>query len=483
MTSHAGNLTVAAILAAALLACMLSCPLMPGPPETGPDEAAQEAESQGPTAEAATARPLDEATPPPATAAGATEGEEGADCLSDLPVYPGSQEESQMTEDMKALVRSVETMSGTSSGNVSVHSTADAPGDVVQFYHDNPPAGGWEKSVDLTSKDDGGFITWSKGDVTASVLIGVEGGRTLIVLGCGPKLGSDAAPGVPTYSEENGLPDNSVMAIAIDEGGSVWVGTSGGVSHFDGAEWTTYSEAEGLPSAYYGALALGPDGTLWAGSRLRGLAHFDGSAWEMSREPVMKISALATGPDGTLWLASCDVSDGGVYHHDGQAWTRYEEESGLHHCVNDVTVAPSGTVWAATSGGLATFDGTAWTVHTTADGLAHDEVHAVAVDRAGAVWAGTEAGASRFDRGNWATYTADDTLVAPKIAAVEVAPDGSVWFATGGGVSRLRGGQWEAYTEAEGLPSNRVVAIAAAPDGRIWLGTPFDGVAVLDPAE
>ena len=66
---------------------------------------------------------------------------------------------------------------------------------------------------------------------------------------------------------------------------------------------------------------------------------------------------------------------------------------------------------------------------------------------------------------------------------VTVAPDGSLWFGTTGGISHLTGENWQHYTKQEGLPNNNIISIFAAMDGKIWIGTPFNGVAVLDPSE
>jgi len=65
---------------------------------------------------------------------------------------------------------------------------------------------------------------------------------------------------------------------------------------------------------------------------------------------------------------------------------------------------------------------------------------------------------------------------------VTVAPDGSLWFGATGGLSHLTGENWRNYTKQEGLPNNNIISIFAAIDGKIWIGTPFDGVAVLDPS-
>jgi ligand-binding sensor domain-containing protein len=45
------------------------------------------------------------------------------------------------------------------------------------------------------------------------------------------------------------------------------------------------------------------------------------------------------------------------------------------------------------------FDGTTWTTYTTADGLAYNDVHAIASDGADHIWVGTSAGVSEFFHG------------------------------------------------------------------------------------
>ncbi|MGC9357193.1 MAG: two-component regulator propeller domain-containing protein [Anaerolineae bacterium] len=51
-----------------------------------------------------------------------------------------------------------------------------------------------------------------------------------------------------------------------------------GVLHFDGETWTTYTEDNGLPNNDVGALAVAPDGTIWAGTR-EGISRFDTGSW------------------------------------------------------------------------------------------------------------------------------------------------------------------------------------------------------------
>jgi ligand-binding sensor domain-containing protein len=82
-----------------------------------------------------------------------------------------------------------------------------------------------------------------------------------------------------TYRAEEGLSSNLVYALAQDRDGYLWVGGSGGLSRFDGAQFVAWG-AHGEPPLPYGevrSLFADRDGSLWIGfnepsvvSRIRG---------------------------------------------------------------------------------------------------------------------------------------------------------------------------------------------------------------------
>jgi ligand-binding sensor domain-containing protein len=87
------------------------------------------------------------------------------------------------------------------------------------------------------------------------------------------------------------------------------------------------------------------------------------------------------------------------------------------------------------------FDGAAragtWTTYTTADGLADNNVQAIAVDGAGHKWFGTYGGASEYDGSTWTTYTTADGLVDNEVHAIAIDGAGHKWFGTEAGVSEF----------------------------------------------
>ena len=405
-------------------------------------------------------------------------------CLSAIPIYPNAQFEPDKQNDLESLVKTMETLSGVSGGEVAVYITPDGLESVVQFYQQSPPTGGYEKTLDLTSAEEGGIIVWEKGEMSAQMFTAIEGGETVILLGCGRKLGSSAAPSLPVFTSEDGLADDTITGIDFSTDGTAWIATPEGLSLFDGQSWTTFDADNGLPSDRIADVAVSENGDVWvtvSALSYQGLARFDGASWQ-TFDYLNKAKAIAIATDGAVWVGVCDMHDGGVYRFDGQETTYYDESVILNVCVEDVFTTKDGTLWVAAKTSVAKFDGGNWEVFTGEDGLV-GEARTIFVDQNGFVWVGTDAGISRFDGQIWTTYSQEDGLAGQEVNAITEAPDGSLWFGTSNGVSRLIDATWQSYTEDDGLPDNMVSSIAIAPDGRIWIGTTFNGVAILEPEE
>ena len=407
--------------------------------------------------------------------------QDASHCLESIPVYPGALKQPQIEKEWQELIQSMEMMSGTSGAEVRAYSTVAMPGEVVQFYLSHAPEGGWERTMNLTSAEEGGIIIWKKESASAQVLIAHEEEKTIILLGCSSKKETIDDTNIITFSEEDGLADRSVMGIAVTSDGIAWISTRSGLSRFDGESWTTYQKEDGLPSNMLTSIALDQNDLPWVGTDQWGCAYFDGSQWHPYKE-VERASAIDIAANGEVWFASCNISKGGVYHFDGEQFTWHQKKHGVgDKCVNAVEVGADGRVWVATKNGLSCFDGNLWTNYTVDDGLADNEVNDVGIDLDGKAWAATDQGLSCFDGDSWHTYTEKDGLVNKKVTVIEVASDHSLWIGTARGLSHLKEEGWQNYTEDDGLPGNRILSLCVANDGKIWIGTPFDGLAILNP--
>src|SRR5271157_5195890 len=81
------------------------------------------------------------------------------------------------------------------------------------------------------------------------------------------------------WTQEDGLPQDTVRAIAQTPDGYLWAGTEEGLASFDGYDFTTFNRRGGvLPNDSVTALAVGRDGTLWAATP-GGLVSYTDGTW------------------------------------------------------------------------------------------------------------------------------------------------------------------------------------------------------------
>jgi len=272
--------------------------------------------------------------------------------------------------------------------------------------------------------------------------------------------------------------------------GRIAAGTyGGGLSLFDAKteRWENFNVPDGLGDAFVYDVIETPEHDIWiatwsGANRVRGGNFKDRSKWELYTVASTKgglpndwVYGLGLGKNGEVWFAT----EGGLARFRGGKWDNWNHEKGLgapyakvkdqidfkvdpgqassHHAqqkkemglekvpvaynpnyIVAMEVAPDGTVWCGTwGGGLAHFDGRAWTNYTVAEGLPSNHVFMLYVD-----------------------------------------PQSRLWVGTNNGLAEMKGRKFENYTVADGLFSNSVFSMAAAPDGTYWVGS-FGGVAHL----
>ena len=205
--------------------------------------------------------------------------------------------------------------------------------------------------------------------------------------------------------------------------------------------------------------------------------------------PTVYVRAIAIEPArNTLWVGtSAGLNE--VDLASGKLRSTFTRRDGLaSEQVFALAVDAQGYKWVGTgAGGASRYreNGGAGSFKTyfPMHGLADYRVFSIAQDARGAVWMGTLAGASRLDRasGKFATYAKE--LVNDWVYGIAVDAKGQVWFATEGGVSMFDGKTWRAWTQADGLGvaraerGNYILSVHAAKDGSVWAGTWGGGAA------
>lgn len=269
----------------------------------------------------------------------------------------------------------------------------------------------------------------------------------------------------------DGPVNDYVMSLAEDQAGNVWVGTIGGLSRFDGQQWTTFAQ-EGEPPSGAGDLVVDAQGNLWA---LIGgwVNRFDGKEWTKYQIEAVQV---ALSPNGDLWFSN---STSALYRLDGQDWWRYGPEDGLPSPgqVLFVTVDRSGVVWTNVynlgdfglwpTHELAAFDGHQWIGHDL-PGTAEPTV--ISSDHLNRIWVGTGHDLLVYDRSGWRHYQGRQFS---NIYAIVEDAQGRYWL--GGGVDAtigyLLGTRRTTVTVGDFSVSSYSGALLLDRRGNLWMGS------------
>mgnify|MGYP001598110915 CR=1 FL=1 len=250
-------------------------------------------------------------------------------------------------------------------------------------------------------------------------------------------IGTDFGAQVPasnpswvTYDNTNGLVGNQVKSIDEDETGGIWIGTSQGVSYFNGNSWVSYSSPD-LHWSGVNATAFDSNGDKWFASPLGGITHFDGTiftVYDTSNGLLSQnVTALLIDNQDNKWIGT--GSGMSVLNASNTSFTQHTRmyimpPPDTLNPVVDIAMDSYGRIWAAiyvgylAEGGIAYWDGNQWEDFHVSDGLVGPNVRGLAIDSEDNVWVATSTGVSKIS-------SIPSSLNSVSIANVEVFPNPS----------------------------------------------------------
>ena len=235
----------------------------------------------------------------------------------------------------------------------------------------------------------------------------------------------------------------------------------------------SWTADDGLPHNYILAVVQGREGYLWVGTR-SGLARFDGVRFIAADWPPAKgaqVGSLCQSKDGSLWIA---LEGQGVLRWSEQGVERYSPTNGLNSSfARDILAAKDGSVWIATRGGLTRYRAGEFRTFTPEDGLASPLVEVICEDAAGDLWVGTSGGLHCVRNATvTATLTTNEGLPGNSVTALWADGVGRLWIGTSEGLAVRSAGQLRTpYTEANGLTERFIRTLYEDRQGNLWIGT------------
>ena len=249
------------------------------------------------------------------------------------------------------------------------------------------------------------------------------------------------------WTAEDGLPDDSVTAIAQTPDGYLWIGTFNGLARFDGVRFVTFDPANtpALLHARVRRLYVDTRGTLWINTYDGSLTSYrDGkfvlerrntrlsegeltpvssssnqitflmSRGELLREPLTSPAEnwrKLSPPHRGLGALACQDGKGVIWYRDGDR-----------------------TFWRLADGKFAPLPDSQSIVRTN--------VNCMTTDSSGRLWVGTDKGIAVWDGNEFQNATPTNSTLQPRVTSLSVTADGHVWAVANGCVCEAAGQQW-----------------------------------------
>jgi len=329
------------------------------------------------------------------------------------------------------------------------------------------------------------------------IAVDMDSGKVVMVMGPYPSLSSPdrfknmlppPAGDWTTFTTDDGLAGNVVTSVTQDTQGVIWVGSTEGLTRYDGSHFEIYPDS--LRNTHIVCAARDRQGNLWFGTYGEGVFKYTGKEWQNFTPgntgkglPGIAIKDILVDNQDNIWFATVGnvgqrtaPIDYGVTRYDGSNWTSFLDRTDVETIFQD----SSGNLWFGTNVGVTRYDGSHWQTFTTEDGLADNYVVAITEDSQGHMWFGTwNDGTSRYDGKGWQTYNPEDGLETSAVHCTLNDSRGNLWFGSYSidgyyGISLFDGTRWQHFDPWPGREVKyhyNVISIFEDNEGNIWFPT------------
>lgn len=325
------------------------------------------------------------------------------------------------------------------------------------------------------------------------------------------------------YSLKEGLAQSQVRCLYQDKNGFIWAGTLGGVSQFDGREFTNWDVQDGLLANQVSSFCEMPDGRMAVGT-------IGGISW-ITRTGIKSlpfrtgwsettVNALSLDKDNRLWIGTenglCYFENDSIHYFEKEnplasahIKSFYTDRSGrllittkekvliwkgnsaeLFYVPEDsetnffdLVQTASGQFWLATKGqGLVRLDenGKNPVSYGFESGLSTSTITGLLTDENDQLWITSRFGYFRYDGKTLTSFSEKNGLKTPDIRDILEDNEGNLWLASyGSGILKFTGEAFSFYNKDDGLSSDAIMSITQDTSGHIWFSTFDQGICKL----
>jgi len=287
--------------------------------------------------------------------------------------------------------------------------------------------------------------------------------------------------GHTAWRVRDGVLPSEVMSVAQTVDGYLWIATKNGLLRFDGVRFVplTLQGDERLPSSIVWRVLASRDGSLWIGTSA-GLSHWV-NGHLINVVPSGRTSHIVEGRNGTIWFTTqTGAITGRLCQIAGAGFRCYQQTDGTP--ANPTTVAEDlkGNLWVGGRSEVVRWQPHSHDVYTT-EGLSSNQdqigVTSLAPSSDGSVWVGMAfSGAGirlqQLMQGLWKPFASPPFTNTLQISALLLDRQGTLWIGVySQGIYRVRDGKVEHFGSSDGLSADLVHNFYEDQEGNLWVAT------------
>lgn len=313
--------------------------------------------------------------------------------------------------------------------------------------------------------------------------------RILLLISCSPFILKAQHYNLLKFKSKDNLTGITISDIIKDSQNKVWIATQeGGIGSFNGKEFTNYTTEQGLVNNDTRSMCEDANGNIWIGTS-RGLSVFDGKKMKRITDfglDTSEIKSIYKDRKNNLYFAGFG---NGWIKYDGKKFHQFTTKNGLPTDFVICTLEDKdGNFWVGTyHEGVCKIN--PQSINNSSLQLKQFKsefggsrsIYKLKQDSKNKLWFGTtNAGVyylSDNDKINHFNLGADYSTAF--VTSIVEDAMGVLWFGTDFGLVKYANNQLKYYSEKQGLSSHDIGALAIDHENNLWIGTAGQGICVF----
>lgn len=276
-----------------------------------------------------------------------------------------------------------------------------------------------------------------------------------------------------TYTKKHGLVNNDVTYIAEDKNHHIWVATASGASQFNGISFKNYKAGQGLTDGVVYCIYADTENNIWFATQDAGVRKLTNGEMDSitTRDglPSNEVYTITQSSDGAMWFG---LYGGIVKYTAGKAETLKDYTDKTFFC----SLHHNNSVWfGSTNGNLVSVTAANNTTQKIPlpPVAVNDFIGGLTADLHGNIWIALEHGLLKYNSNGGKLFTEKEGLSVNTVQTVLADYEGNIWAGTlNGGVNLLSTEAITAYTEKDGLKNLNVTCVAQGGNNSgLFVGT------------